>query len=266
MSKSKSSERTTDSARLQLAAKKAALRVQAEELEKSYELEMEGLKLKFKAKKQEMECNIKMAEAEERVLAEGDLEGYVDPSERIPVVGLQEEEKKRRKTVEDWFERNEEHDKELQYLTNEKKESKSKEQQGNIVSKGNTRHEGDDDEEMSEEALGRKLVKCMIDSQKYQQRVADFLQLPRTELKPFSGDPLQYWPFIRAFEAALEKETVESSAKLARLIYYCSGKPKQVIESCAAMDSAKGYQTARRLLKERFGQNHIITSAWLRNY
>jgi hypothetical protein len=99
MSKSKSSERTTDSARLQLAAKKAALRVQAEELEKSYELEMEGLKLKFKAKKQEMECNIKMAEAEERVLAEGDLEGYVDPSERIPVVGLQEEEKKKGKPL-----------------------------------------------------------------------------------------------------------------------------------------------------------------------
>ena len=98
----------------------------------------------------------------------------------------------------------------LQYLKNEKKESKSKEQQDNIVSKGNTRHEGDDDEEISAEALGRKLVKCMIDSQKYQQRVADFLQLPRTELKPCSGDPLQYWPLICAFEAALEKETTRN--------------------------------------------------------
>ena len=57
-----------------------------------------------------------------------------------------------------------------------------------------------------------------------QQKVVESLQLPRTEIKPFNDDALQYWTFIRSFEAAVEKETVDDSVKLSRLIYYCSEK------------------------------------------
>ena len=48
------------------------------------------------------------------------------------------------------------------------------------------------------------------------------LQLPKTELIQFNGDPLQYWPFIRAFDNIVERGTNDSAARLARLVQYCT--------------------------------------------
>ena len=86
-------------------------------------------------------------------------------------------------------------------------------------------------EDMTEEEISKRFLKYMISSQKMQKKVVESLQLPRTDIKPFNGDALQHWTFIRFFEAAVEKETVNNSVKLSRLIYYCSGKAKEVIEN-----------------------------------
>jgi hypothetical protein len=110
------SVKSTESARLLAAAKKASLQVEAEELEKSYQLEMEGLKLKFKAKKHEVESAIKRTEAEEKVLADGDGK---NPNEYISVVDAKAEEERKRKNVQDWMERNEEYDRILKEFTKE---------------------------------------------------------------------------------------------------------------------------------------------------
>lgn len=96
------------------------------------------------------------------------------------------------------------------------------------------------------------------------QSVFDHFMLPKVELVPFNGDPVQYWLFIRSFENLVERNTNDSSAKLARLLQYCEGKAHKVIESCAMMEPNKGYARARELLKTRFGDDFVIAQAWVK--
>ena len=70
----KSSKKSAESARLRATAIRASVQVEAEEMQKLYELEVEGLKLKFTKKQHDLKCSIKMAEAVEKVLAEEDQE------------------------------------------------------------------------------------------------------------------------------------------------------------------------------------------------
>ena len=70
----KSSKKSTESTRLRATAIRVSLQVEAEEMQKLYELEVEGLKLKFKKKQHDLKCSIKMTEAVEKVLAEEDQE------------------------------------------------------------------------------------------------------------------------------------------------------------------------------------------------
>ena len=54
-------------------------------------------------------------------------------------------------------------------------------------------------------------------------RLIDAVQLPKTELHTFDGDPLQYWAFILSFDNTVGNKDVEDSAKLMRLLQYCKG-------------------------------------------
>ena len=90
------------------------------------------------------------------------------------------------------------------------------------------------------------------------------LQLPKTELIQFNGDPLQYWPFIRAFDNIVERGTNDSAARLARLVQYCTGKARRVIECTSIMKPDDGYAKARQLLSQRFGHDFIIAQAWIK--
>jgi len=90
------------------------------------------------------------------------------------------------------------------------------------------------------------------------------LRLPQTQLPMFDGSPLKYWLFIRAFDSFVGDTPVDSAAKLNRLLQYCSGKALRVIEGCAVMEPQAGYLKARQLLKERFGNDYVISDAWVR--
>lgn len=84
------------------------------------------------------------------------------------------------------------------------------------------------------------------------------------ELMKFNGEPIQYWRFMCAFDSAIHNTSLDDGAKLTRLLYYCIGKANAVILPCAVMPPKEGYENARSLLLERFGDNHIILDAWLR--
>ena len=72
---------------------------------------------------------------------------------------------------------------------------------------------------------------------------------------------MNYWTFIRNFENNCERESADNTAKLTRLVEYCTGKARKVIEHCVGLDPAVGYVRARRLLRERFGNDFIIAEA-----
>ena len=94
--------------------------------------------------------------------------------------------------------------------------------------------------------------------------MVDAIKLPKTSLKTFSGNPLDYWIFIKAFDSTVGQSTVEDADKLNRLLEYCTGKAEKVISPCAIMDPSKGYKEARKLLKRRFGDDHVISNAWIK--
>lgn len=87
--------------------------------------------------------------------------------------------------------------------------------------------------------------------------------LVQPELPVFDGNPIEYCSFIRAFESIVESRTANSSAKLYYLIQYTSGDVNELMRSCLNMKANEGYQEARRLLKERFGQDYKIASAYV---
>ena len=85
------------------------------------------------------------------------------------------------------------------------------------------------------------------------------LELPRVELLRFDGNPLQYWQFIRNFETSVEKKTGDNHKRLSCLIQQCDGMARSAIQSCVMLDH-RGYDEARRILQERFGQNFMIAA------
>ena len=96
-----------------------------------------------------------------------------------------------------------------------------------------------------------------------QRQLMDAIQLPRAELMKFDGNPLEYWTLFRLFENNVERVTADSNARLIRIMQYCTGKALKVIKCCSVMDPHQGFIMARRILRERFGNNYAISEAWI---
>ena len=95
-------------------------------------------------------------------------------------------------------------------------------------------------------------------------RLVTHFALPKSELMSFDGDPLKYFLFMILFENSVEKDTDDKSKRLQLLIQYCSGKAKKVIESCVLLEPDEGYEEAKKLLAERFGDKFQVTNSWIR--
>ncbi|XP_064653297.1 uncharacterized protein LOC135503579 [Lineus longissimus] len=91
------------------------------------------------------------------------------------------------------------------------------------------------------------------------------MALPKTSMMTFSGDPRQFWMFMRRFNSCIGDTTVDDSAKLNCLFELCKGKAAAVIQPCAIMDPRKGYIRALELLKERFGNEYQISEACVKH-
>ena len=94
-----------------------------------------------------------------------------------------------------------------------------------------------------------------------QQQGVMALTLPQPSLQVFSGDPVDYCDFIRAFEHLIESKTASPSARLYYLIQYTTGPVQGLMKSCLSMREDEGYVAAQKLLKERYGQNYRIVAA-----
>ncbi|XP_014672849.1 PREDICTED: uncharacterized protein LOC106813265 [Priapulus caudatus] len=113
------------------------------------------------------------------------------------------------------------------------------------------------------QGIGNILVQMLKDTRAQQQSLVEALQLQKTEMMSFDGDPLKYWGFIRAFENIVDKDTISSEAKLARLLQYSTGPTRKQIQCCSVMEPAEGYAHARSLLKSRFVSSYLISEAWI---
>ena len=96
-----------------------------------------------------------------------------------------------------------------------------------------------------------------------QRQLINLLHAPKVEIPTFAGDPLKYYEFIRAFEDNVERYVTDSASRLTRLLQSCAGRAKAQLQGCNIMPPDLGYQEARRLLKERYGNKLVITQAWI---
>ena len=87
-------------------------------------------------------------------------------------------------------------------------------------------------------------------------KLIDSINLPSVELKPFSGDPLEFQAFITLFDNLVDDKSIDDSAKLSRLLHYCNGSAYAAIKNCVL--NPNGYKLARGILTKRFGDKHLI--------
>ena len=270
--KTSSSCRSIVSARAKAAAKRAALEIEAQTLKEKQQLDEEDLKLKQKKEELLLRTEIAKADAEEKVYTELELEG----------INSCYEEERQSKLLSLPNEQNTQQDI-LAWVRNTQTQGPIRNQVQNLNQPKVTLNphasewrprEGRDEYCSNEKDYRNQGVKVedqprdtllylMNENQNKQQQLIDSIQLPKTELMTFDGDPLKYWMFMRAFQNSVERETIDSNAKLMRLLQYCTGKALKVIQSCAVMEPDVGFAKAKELLRERFGNDYTILETWI---
>lgn len=96
-----------------------------------------------------------------------------------------------------------------------------------------------------------------------QQEAIMALTLPQPDVPVFTGDPVEYCDFIRAFKNVIERKTSSPSTRLYYLLQYTSGQVEDLVRSCLAMQKDRGYKEARKLLADRYGQSYKIATAYV---
>ena len=221
--------------RLQLSAKRAALEAEAAFAMEREALEIEEIRCRHRREALEAKVRLSAVRAEENILAKADslLESGKDVYQSPGVVETSAAHPNIEIVCDDEV-----------TLNPLAAEFRSKQQLGPVNSYG-------------------ALQKLVEQGQHQQRQLLDAIQLPVAQLPTFDGNPLNYYLFMRLFEANVERSTVDSGSRLARLIQYCTGKAKHVIAGCSAMEPAAGYIEAKALLKSRFGNDYTISEAWI---
>ena len=89
------------------------------------------------------------------------------------------------------------------------------------------------------------------------------LRAPQVTIPIFNGDPLEYHPFIQAFEETVERFVFDNGSRFTSLMAHCSGEPACLLKGCSQLPSHKKYREARRLLEETYGNEYRITMLWI---
>ena len=87
-------------------------------------------------------------------------------------------------------------------------------------------------------------------------------RLPLPEPGVFSGDPLQYPVWAKAFETLIESRAINSAEKLHYLGKYVSGEAKAIVEGFMSLDGDDTYERAKKQLSKRFGNSFAVASAF----
>ncbi|KAL4008191.1 hypothetical protein ACER0C_002043 [Sarotherodon galilaeus] len=87
--------------------------------------------------------------------------------------------------------------------------------------------------------------------------------LPQRDIPIFSGDPLEFIPFIRAFDHTIHDKTDSDSDRLYYLEQFTRGEPRDLVRSCQHMSPQQGYSEARKLLFCHYGNELRIATAYM---
>lgn len=89
------------------------------------------------------------------------------------------------------------------------------------------------------------------------------MSMPKVDLMTFSGEPAEFPMFMNLFDELVHNAEIDEKAKLTRLLQCTTGEAYAAIKPCCY--ASDGYDRARRLLKNRFGDAHVITRHLIAN-
>nr|XP_039269020.1 uncharacterized protein LOC120344012 [Styela clava] len=89
------------------------------------------------------------------------------------------------------------------------------------------------------------------------------VDLPKPEIAKFSGDPMEYYSFIRNFKAHVTDLVDDDNVRLSYLLQLCQGEAKNAIDHCSMMEPSRGYREAMRELKNEYGKDCVISRTCL---
>ncbi|XP_041458410.1 uncharacterized protein LOC121410406 isoform X2 [Lytechinus variegatus] len=87
------------------------------------------------------------------------------------------------------------------------------------------------------------------------------MSLPKPDIQPFSGNPVDYWKFMNTFEVNIGDKVNDDRMRLNYLIQFCTGKARDAIENCILLEPSAGYARAKLILQDQFGRNYIVARA-----
>ena len=87
-------------------------------------------------------------------------------------------------------------------------------------------------------------------------------RLPAPEPGVFSGDPLLYPSWKRAFTTLIDRCGIEPGDRIYYLQKYLGGAAKECIEGYLLLSSDMAYDEAQTLLEQRYGDPYIVASAY----
>ena len=108
-----------------------------------------------------------------------------------------------------------------------------------------------------------KLVAATVEQNLVNRQLAISGQLPKISIPVFSGDPLEYPTWNSSFSALIDSKPMDAQTKLNFLHQYIAGKPKQVVDEYMLIGTEDAYQSARSLLKERYGNCNVVGTAFM---
>ena len=87
-------------------------------------------------------------------------------------------------------------------------------------------------------------------------------RLPVPEPSVFMGDPLMYAEWKHSFQVLIEGKGIPPLDKIHYLKMYVGGAAKECLEGFFLYSSPNGYDEARKVLEERFGNDVIVSNAF----
>ena len=93
-------------------------------------------------------------------------------------------------------------------------------------------------------------------------RVQSFAKLPKLDIKPFSGDALEYPTFQQQFEASIGRGDLADVAKFSYLKGLLRGEALRSIQGLSL--TQENYNSAWELLEKRFGRKNVIVSSLMK--
>ena len=85
----------------------------------------------------------------------------------------------------------------------------------------------------------------------------NYMHVPKVDLDKFDGNPLEYLTFIAVFDEMVDRRVTDGQVK--RLLQYTSGSAKSAIKNFALLGGEAGYDQARDILRNRYGNSHIVS-------